>query len=82
MKFKYTTQKQKEMELPCGHTFRPNIGNASMILQCSTLQDGNEKTLNERLERLSHRDNQRRYYIRQKISVSILLSLSVFTSSA
>lgn len=61
-------KKQKEMELPCGHTFRPNIGNASMILQCSTLQDGNEKTLNERLERLSHRDNQRRYYIRQKIS--------------
>ncbi|KAG0566104.1 hypothetical protein KC19_7G039000 [Ceratodon purpureus] len=60
-------KRQKEMEGgQC--TFRPNIGNASVILQCSPLQDGNEETLDERLERLSHRDSQRRFHIRQRIS--------------
>ena len=65
-------QRQKEMEGgQC--TFRPNIGNASVILQCSPQQDGNEETLDERLERLSHRDSQRRFHIRQRISVSSFL---------
>jgi hypothetical protein len=67
---RHMMQRQKEME--GGHTFRPNIGNASVILQCS-LQDGNEETLDERLERLSHRDSQRRFHIRQRISVSSFL---------
>lgn len=61
-------KRQKDMEVPSGHTFRPDIGNASMILQYSPVLDGNEETLDERLERLSRRDSRRRYHIRQRIA--------------
>jgi len=69
------------MEVPSGHTFRPDIGNSSMILQYSPVLDANEETLDERLERLSHRDSRRRYHIRQRIAVSSSLSLPIATFS-
>jgi hypothetical protein len=63
-------QRQKDHLEPTDYTFQPNIGNAALILQYSRLQEGNEQSLDERLERLSQRDSLRRCGVRQRISVS------------
>jgi len=58
----------KKLQYPNIFTFQPKIGNASIILQYSPLQEGNRETTCERLERLSYQDNVRRHHIRQRIS--------------
>lgn len=63
-------QRQKDHLEPTDHTFQPNIGNAALILQFSRLQEGNERSIYERLERLSHQDSLRRCCVRQRIAVS------------
>ncbi|CAM6043603.1 unnamed protein product, partial [Sphagnum compactum] len=61
-------KKMKKFQYPNIFTFQPKIGNASIILQYSPLQEGNRETTCERLERLSYQDNVRRHHIRQRIS--------------
>ncbi|KAH8971423.1 hypothetical protein BDL97_02G141200 [Sphagnum fallax] len=61
-------KKMKKLQYPNIYTFQPKIGNASIILQYSPLQEGNRETTCERLERLSYQDNVRRHHIRQRIS--------------
>ena len=70
-------QRQKDHLQPTDYTFQPNIGNAALILQYSRLQEGNERSLHERLERLSQRDSLRRCGVRQRISVSFFDCLEV-----
>lgn len=70
-------QRQKDHLEPTDYTFQPNIGNAALILQYSRLQEGNEQSLDERLERLSQRDSLRRCGVRQRISVSFFGFLKV-----
>lgn len=70
-------QRQKDHLEPTNYTFQPNIGNAALILQYSRLQEGNEQSLDERLERLSQRDSLRRCGVRQRISVSFFGCLKV-----
>jgi hypothetical protein len=65
----------KKLQYPNIFTFQPKIGNASIILQYSPLQEGNRETTCEKLERLSYQDNVRRHHIRQRISVRCLMQV-------
>ncbi|KAJ7514689.1 hypothetical protein O6H91_23G055500 [Diphasiastrum complanatum] len=62
-------KKKKEREvLPADFTFRPNIGNASLILEQSMWKSVFQESASERVERLAYRDKDRQLLIREKVS--------------
>jgi hypothetical protein len=63
-------QRSKEQGTPPDLTFRPDIGNSTLILKQSNGHDILEETCRQRVERLAYKDKEQVAHAREKAAVS------------